>query len=348
MPDACFIVDINGVLRYRNSVADRQFGTMQSGEPLTFSLRVPVLLEALERVRRGGAPETIRWNEKGPIDRWYEAHLAGMRPDRDAAQGPLPRGGFVLVVVHDLTEQLSLERMRADFVANASHELRTPLASLTGFIETLQGPARDDPEARERFLGIMHEQSERMARLIGDLLSLSRVEMRAHVHPETVVDLNDILRHVIDAMKPLADELSVEIRSDIPAEVHPVHGERDELVQVFQNLVENGLKYGGSGEYVDIAVKTEVGTGGSANYLVSIRDYGPGIASEHLPRLTERFYRVDVETSRQKQGTGLGLAIVKHILTRHRARLSIESAPGEGATFMVRIPAANDRERISR
>ena len=229
--------------------------------------------------------------------------------------------------------------MRADFVANASHELRTPLAALSGFIETLQGPARDDAKARQRFLAIMQEQAKRMARLIDDLLSLSRIELNAHRRPDTSVDLVPIVRQVVDSLQTLARDRGVIVTVEA-APTLMVPGDHDELVRVFENLVENALKYGAPGKRVDI-VLTVGPSDGEPEAQVSVRDYGPGIAPEHLPRLTERFYRVDVRESRAQGGTGLGLALVKHILNRHRGRLSIESATGAGATFVVHLPTAN-------
>jgi two-component system phosphate regulon sensor histidine kinase PhoR len=232
--------------------------------------------------------------------------------------------------------------MRADFVANASHELRTPLAALTGFIETLKGPARDDPAARERFLAIMDEQARRMARLIDDLLSLSRIELNAHLRPATPVDLHPIVRQVVDALQTLAFDRGVKITVNAPPEPLIVPGDRDELIRVFENLIENALKYGGSGKRVDITLSRVAAPDGQPEARVAVRDYGPGIAAEHLPRLTERFYRVDVAGSRAQGGTGLGLALVKHILNRHHGRLSIESKLDHGATFTVRLPASTD------
>jgi two-component system phosphate regulon sensor histidine kinase PhoR len=228
--------------------------------------------------------------------------------------------------------------MRADFVANASHELRTPLAALTGFIETMQGSARDDASARERFLGIMREQAWRMARLIDDLLSLSRIELRAHMRPDTPVDLVPIVGQVVDGLQMLARDRDVKVDVAGPPGPLQVLGDRDELLRLFENLIENGLKYGASGKRLDITLsRTEV-QDGKHEAGVSVRDYGPGISVEHLPRLTERFYRVDVGESRAQGGTGLGLALVKHILNRHHGRLSIESKLGEGATFIARLP----------
>jgi two-component system phosphate regulon sensor histidine kinase PhoR len=227
--------------------------------------------------------------------------------------------------------------MRADLVANASHELRTPLASLSGFIDTLQGPAREDPAARERFLEIMKAQARRMARLIDDLLSLSRIELNARRYPEARVDLVPVVRQVVDGLQMLARERAVEVVLDAPSEPLIVAGDRDELIRLFENLVENALKYGASGKAVEVDLSRQpVALGHEA--VVAVRDYGRGIAPEHLPRLTERFYRVDVGESRAEGGTGLGLALVKHTLTRHRGRLAIDSTLGQGATFTVYLP----------
>lgn len=248
------------------------------------------------------------------------------------------REDLVLVFVRDVSDRVAIARMRADFVANASHELRTPLASLTGFIETLLGPARNDPEASARFLRIMLEQAQRMRRLIDDLLSLSRVEMRSGPPPAQAVDLRGVLRSVVDALAPLARDNNVTLEIAAAPAPLQVIGERDELVQVFQNLVENAIRYGASGGRVEIGEASPDAAAG--RIAVEVRDYGPGIAEEHLPRLTERFYRVDVGASREMKGTGLGLAIVKHILLRHKGGLTIHSRPGEGARFIVDLPRA--------
>ncbi|MET1414168.1 ATP-binding protein [Roseibium sp. HPY-6] len=340
LPTPCFVADGRGITRYVNAQALATYDGVKPGDPLSFSLRAPSLLEAFDRVCNSGGAERISWIEKVPTETWYEAHIAPIYMPGSSAQGrsnPLP--DFILVVIQDLTENRRLERMRTDFVANASHELRTPLASLTGFIETLQGPARNDPEAQDRFLSIMLDQAGRMRRLIDDILSLSRIELKAHVRPASIVDLAEIIRHTSDALSPLARDMDVKIRIDLPKTAVRLRGDRDELIQVVENLVENALKYGSSGNFVDVGLSAQVDDLNAASWVLSVRDYGEGIPSEHLPRLTERFYRVDVESSRALKGTGLGLAIVKHILTRHRARLEVESEPGEGATFRVRLPA---------
>jgi two-component system phosphate regulon sensor histidine kinase PhoR len=228
--------------------------------------------------------------------------------------------------------------MRADFVANASHELRTPLAALSGFIDTLQGPARDDAPARQRFLPIMQAQATRMARLIDDLLSLSRIELNAHLRPQTPIELVPIIGQVADGLETLARDRHVKVIINAPDAPLIVLGDRDELLRVFENLVENALKYGASGKRIEINFTRGETPEGLPEARVAVRDFGPGIAPEHLPRLTERFYRVDVADSRAQGGTGLGLALAKHILNRHRGRLSIASVPGAGATFTVHLP----------
>ncbi len=340
LPTPCFVADGRGISRYINQAALKHYGDIKPGDPLSFSLRAPSLLEAFDRVSSSGAPERINWSEKVPTEAWFEAHIAPIyMPAAGEKTGRRP--DFVLVVIYDLTEQRRLERMRTDFVANASHELRTPLASLSGFIETLQGPAREDPVARERFLQIMQEQAGRMRRLIDDILSLSRIELKAHVKQGARADLVEIARHTKDALSPVALEQGVEIEIDIAADEAVVRGERDELIQVAENLVENAVKYGASGKKVKISVKRADMEDVKSPWQLAVQDFGEGIPSEHLPRLTERFYRVDVDSSRMIKGTGLGLAIVKHIANRHRARLEIESSPGKGATFRVHFPDVN-------
>ncbi|HSO47175.1 MAG TPA: ATP-binding protein, partial [Rhizobiaceae bacterium] len=227
-----------------------------------------------------------------------------------------------------------------DFIANASHELRTPLASLRGFLETIKGPAANDKAATARFLDIMLEQSHRMSRLIDDLLSLSRIEMKAHVSPQGTLDIVPVLGSVAASMQPLAQKLGLTIELRLPKGPVEIVGDRDELIQVFDNLVENACKYGDSGKKVELTAEIlePLRAGQPGRVEVAVRDFGPGIPAEHLPRLTERFYRVNVSSSRDKQGTGLGLAIVKHILNRHGTRLQISSTPGQGARFSVIFP----------
>jgi two-component system phosphate regulon sensor histidine kinase PhoR len=306
---------------------------LRRGEPASLALRIPEVVDAIRRATLGRKPERVEFAERVSTERWFEVFVTPLRSDGGA--GNRTR---LLLTFRDLTPIRRVEEMRVDFVANASHELRTPLAALSGFIETLKGPARNDTAARERFLDIMEAQAKRMARLIDDLLSLSRIELAAHVRPDTPVDLVPIVRQVIDALQMLARDRGVTVVIDAPQEPLVVSGNRDELTRVFENLVENALKYGASGKRVEIALSRAFAVSGSEEAVVAVRDYGPGISAEHLPRLTERFYRVDVTESREQGGTGLGLALVKHIMNRHRGRLTIESRPGEGATFTVRLP----------
>jgi two-component system phosphate regulon sensor histidine kinase PhoR len=328
LPDPCFILDRRGVVRYANQRANAAFA-IRAGEALTFRIRVPDLVQAFDVVAKGGPPQRVEFTERVPNERWLAAWIAR-----------LGASDAVLLLIADMTEQHKTDRVRVDFVANASHELRTPLASLAGFIETLEGPAREDAAARTRFLAIMREQAGRMSRLVNDLLSLSRIEMKAHVRPADSVDLVAVVSHVVDSLEPQARDLGVAIEMGLPAVPVAVTGDRDELIQVFENLIENACKYGQSGRHVTVTV-TAAGDGQGPR--VAIRDFGPGIPAEHIPRLTERFYRVDVEDSRRHRGTGLGLAIVKHIVARHLARLTITSRVGEGATFTVNFPAGHFR-----
>jgi two-component system, OmpR family, phosphate regulon sensor histidine kinase PhoR len=323
-PHPAILVDPAGNISSLNAEAMKHFPLARDGEPAAFAFREPEMQWAL---RRAAAGETSRFEriDRTPLERAFHVHVAPAG------------GGHVLVVLEDLTERRKLERLRVDFIANASHELRTPLASVLGFIETLRGPARDDPKAADRFLGIMEEQARRMARLVDDLLSLSRIELQAHVRPTAPVNLTDAARQIIDGLRQRAREADAAMVLDAPAEPVMVIGDRDELLRVFENLIENAIRYGGSGGRIEITVARD----GAAGALASVRDFGPGIAPQHLPRLTERFYRADVEASRQSGGTGLGLAIVKHILLRHRGRLEIDSTPGAGSTFTIRLASAD-------
>ncbi len=338
MPDPVAVLDRQGRVVAFNAEANALAPALRRGEPVSIALRAPELVEAIRAAGATGKVQRVEFSMRLPTLRWFEAFVEPIVP----GAGDALRSGILVVTVHDLTPIRRVEEMRADFVANVSHELRTPLASLTGFIDTLQGPARDDPAARERFLGIMQAQAWRMARLIDDLLSLSRIELRAHQRPDTPVDLVPIVRQVADGLQTLARDREVVIEIAASPEPLMVLGDRDELIRLFENLVENALKYGANGKRVDISMASVVLPEGKKEAVVAVRDYGPGIASEHLPRLTERFYRVDVGESRAQGGTGLGLALVKHILNRHQGRLTIDSKPGEGATFTARLPFVSD------
>jgi two-component system phosphate regulon sensor histidine kinase PhoR len=327
LPDPVVALNARGEVVALNAPARVIAPALRRGEPVSLGLRIPEVLDAIRRAGAAGVVQRAEFYVRVPVERWQEVIVMPVE------------AGLLLMTFHDLTPLRRVDEMRADFVANASHELRTPLAALSGFIETLQGPARDDPVARERFLAIMQAQAFRMARLIDDLLSLSRIELNAHLRPDKEVDLVSIIRQVVDGLQTLARDRDVEVRVSAPGRLI-VRGDRDELLRVFENLVENALKYAASGKRVDISL----GEGAAQEARVAVRDHGPGIAPEHLPRLTERFYRVDVTQSRAEGGTGLGLALVKHILNRHGGRLTIESVVGEGATFSASLPLADSRK----
>ncbi len=336
MPEPAVIVGPDGRAAVANKPALALLPGLKMGEPFVLALRAPDVVDARRRVMASGEAETVQWSERVPVERLFDVSIAPLA----ATEGEVVA---TLLTLRDLTELRRVERMRVDFIANASHELRTPLASLLGFIETLQGSARDDAKASDRFLAIMREQGRRMARLIEDLLSLSRIEQKQHVRPETVVDLAQTVRTVVDSLSPMASELGVEIRLSA-ADPVLVTGDRDELVRVAENLIENAIKYGVRPEaaeagLVEVAVATT-----EKDATLSVRDYGYGIPSEHLPRLTERFYRVDAGQSRAKNGTGLGLAIVKHILTRHRGKLTITSRMHHGSCFTASVPLNSKRK----
>ncbi len=333
-PDPFLVLDASGRVLLANSHARDALDVDPQGQHITAQIRAPAILDAMAQVLRTGTAVRVDYERRVPIERRFEAFVSPLPRDPAARAGE--EAPAVLILLRDLTSQQMLERMRADFVANASHELRTPLASLAGFIETLQGPARGDEAARDRFLELMKSQAERMRRLIDDLLSLSRIELSAHERPTDLIDMQKVVRHVADVLSSLAKEAHVELILMVDDPL-PVRGDWDELVQVAQNLIENAIKYAASGKRIEVSGEVETG---AKRVLVKVRDFGPGIAAEHLPRLTERFYRVSVQESRARGGTGLGLAIVKHILNRHRGKLSIASEPGQGTTFTVKLPLA--------
>jgi two-component system phosphate regulon sensor histidine kinase PhoR len=335
MPSPVVAIDSASIVVAANARARLVLPGLRLQQPVALVLHADELIETIDRVIASGQPDKAHFSERVPAERWYEVHVV---PVRRPAVAPGGRT-LLLLTFHDLTPLYRVEQMRADFVANASHELRTPLAALSGFIDTLLGPARDDAAAREKFLGIMQTQAGRMARLIDDLLSLSRIELRAHVNPDVSIDLVTIVRQVLDSLQTLAKERDVKLMLAAPNNPIIVRGDRDELTRLFENLVENGLKYGASGKRVEVRIDVAKDASGKHDEAkIAVRDYGPGIAPEHVPRLSERFYRVDVGQSRAEGGTGLGLALVKHILNRHQGRLQIDSTLGQGSTFTAAIP----------
>ena len=342
MPDPAVLLDRAGRVLHLNAAAAQLAPALRKNELAQFALRSPEIITALREAIATSESRRATYLDHVPVDRWMELIIPPV-------PGPTLFGGAdkcMRMTFHDQTPLRRVEEMRADFVANASHELRTPLAALSGFIDTLQGPARDDVKARERFLGIMHNQATRMARLIDDLLSLSRVELSAHVRPDTLVDLVPIIRQVVDGLEPLAGERQVEVEIDLPDRPVTIAGDREELLRLFENLIENALKYGASGGKVVVSLSQSLSGESAPEVRVMVRDFGPGIAPEHLPRLTERFYRVDVGDSRAQGGTGLGLSLVKHIVNRHRGRLLIESVLKQGATFTAAFPQVRPPEAV--
>ena len=326
LPDPILILDSSGIVIKANAIAEEMLEMMPVGLHLSQAIRAPAVLEAVARAISQGGSVSVDYEVRGPLARNFEVYVSPITP----AHSDSPA---VLLVLKDLTREQQIERMRSDFVANASHELRTPLASLSGFIETLQGAARNDETAREKFLNLMRSQAERMKRLIDDLLSLSRIEMNVHLRPSAKVDLAQVARHVCDLLSSMAQEEKVTLQINLDSKLE-VAGEWDELVQVVINLVENAIKYSGPGKTVRVE-----GEANGGFVTLSVIDQGRGIAEEHIPRLTERFYRISVQESRSRGGTGLGLAIVKHILNRHRGRLLVTSRLGHGSQFTIRLPS---------
>lgn len=350
LPEPLFIIDSDGVIELANPAAEEFLGTSAiEGRHFAAVLRAASVYEAAETVARTKAVQTVDFTMTGVIERSCRAFVAPL--DEAAAR--------TLIFIRDLTSERKLEQMRADFIASASHELRTPLASVIGFIETLRGPAKTDEEARERFLTIMQGQAERMQRLVADLMSLSRIELNEHVPPNATVDLGEIARDVIDSIQPLLEQSGAIVDFEAEGEgPFAILGDKDEIFQAIQNLIDNALKYGGApalvkvrvgcGAAPSIAMDGEIAhrAGDSAAQVAArrmahtddlvylhVRDFGPGIERSDLPRLTERFYRVNIERSRKSGGTGLGLAIVKHIVNRHKGGLQIESRLGAGTAF---------------
>jgi len=341
---------------FANAAARELFKIQHQGALLVTAVRNPRVLEAVDEALFGGVEGVVEFETGGTQGRAWLAHA---RPLKES----VGRSRLALLALRDETDARRSERTRADFLANASHELRTPLASLSGFIETLRGHAKDDPGARDRFLGIMLAQAERMARLIDDLMSLSRIELNEHIAPLGRVDLAMAAVDVIDALAPQAREKAVSFDPVLPPRGGAVvEGDRDQIIQVIQNLIDNAIKYTPKGGVVRVEIFPGLAAEAAAaprdsssarmslltpdhdlaeRYAVlRVTDRGPGLAREHLPRLTERFYRVEGQKSGERSGTGLGLAIVKHIMNRHRGGLTVESVQGEGATFGVYLPMA--------
>jgi len=331
LPEPALVLSRQGVVLRFNQQAAASYSALKIGVPVSTAVRHPQLLDAIDSAASHRRHQVVSLNEVVPVERWLSATVSWIGPPAAGPDDPA-----VFIFMRDLTEQERIGQMRADFVANASHELKTPLASVLGFIETLRGAAREDEKARDQFLSVMAREAERMKRVIEDLLSLSRVEMKVHLRPTDPVEINEVLDYVRGSLERVAAErnITIELRPfDSP---RFVLGEREGLIQVFENLVNNAIKYGRSGGFVRIVASREDGK--EPLLSISVIDNGVGIPEEHLPRLTERFYRVNVAASRDRGGTGLGLSIVKHVLNRHRGQLRVASTPGEGSSFTVVLP----------
>jgi two-component system phosphate regulon sensor histidine kinase PhoR len=336
LPDPLMLMDRSGRVLFTNRAMRAVVGTDVTRKHVSAVLRTPSVLQAISQTADSGEPTSVEFMFPVPLERHFQAYV--MRT------GEAPT--VTALLLHDLTAVKRAEQARTDFIANASHELRTPLAAVTGFIETLKGHAKDDAHAREKFLDIMSVETGRMRRLIDDLLSLTRIEQNEHVPPAGRVDIVAVVKDAAAALGPLAEADQVSIVIGKAQDIPTVIGERDELIQLFQNLIHNASKYGKPGGHIwiDFARMSGPAPGpgrrATGNMVtVSVRDDGEGIPREAVPRLTERFYRVDVKRSRERGGTGLGLAIVKHIVNRHQGRLQIDSEPGKGSTFKVSLPA---------
>jgi two-component system phosphate regulon sensor histidine kinase PhoR len=328
LPDPLIVLATDRSIGRANAAARAAFGS-----DIPSVLRHPALRAAVERAMAQETLQTVDLALPVPVGR--ELHVTVIR------LAPLPADGPLLLVLSDRTRERAVERMREDFVANASHELRTPLASLIGFIDTLRGPAADDPPAQQRFLGIMAEQAARMNRLIDDLLSLSRIELTEHLPPAERLDVAALVRRMAAGFEPRLAERHITLTVAIAPDLPELIADGDQLAQVLQNLLDNAVKYGRVGGTIHVSVDASSGAGRFPNrrgVLIAVRDDGAGIAREHIGRLTERFYRVDKGRSRAAGGTGLGLAIVKHVINRHRGQLLIESEEGKGSTFTVWLP----------
>lgn len=343
LPDPAILLNGNRELLASNRVAQDVLNIGPIGRDLAVSLRHPTVLAAAEAVAHGAPSFSEEVTLPSPIPRTFTLFAAGL-PDTGG-----PEAARIALIFRDETQVKRAEQSRADFVANASHELRSPLSAIIGFIETLLGAASDDEEARTRFLVLMQGEAHRMARLIDDLMSLTRVEINEHIPPRIAVNVATVVERVANTLAVRAEKKAMVIEVDCHRPLPDVIGDPDQLTQVVHNLVDNAIKYGRSGTPIRITAHwaDRLPGANTPGVAVAVRDEGDGIAAIHLPRLTERFYRADAGRSRRLGGTGLGLAIVKHIVKRHRGRLTIDSVVGHGSTFTVFLPAAEQSMRAS-
>ncbi len=341
LPAPLIVIARNGRVAYANPAAQAVLPNVEPGAHFAHLIRAPDFVAAVTATLADGEERSCQFTTYQGSERHFEARV-GLLP----ADTGFERDRRAIVQLQDRTGPRKAEQLRSDFIANASHELRTPLASIIGYIETLQNHARNDAEAREKFLCIMAREAGRMQRLVDDLMSLGRIEMSEHLRPVEVWSLDRIVTECASALLPVARQQGVDLRIDLGPETCDVAGDRDQLAQVFTNLIDNAMKYGGPDCVVSV-LSAAPSKAHPNRHGVTVADTGPGISREHIPRLTERFYRVNVNHSRNKGGTGLGLAIVKHILNRHTGRLEIASTPGQGSSFTVWLPKAAAGEAAS-
>lgn len=339
LPDPAFLLDPQGRVAAVNDPARDTFGAWVEGQSYVSVLRQPALLGPVEEAFFVGVPATARFRHStGEVDTEYEVRVA---PQPKLGDGRRPA---VLLVFRDVTDASLGAAMRQDFVANVSHELKTPLTSVMGFVETLRGSARDDAVARDRFLELMAQELGRMDRLVADLLSLGRVEGQVRSPPREIVDLARLVTESLDVLRPVAAAAGVRLEPSIPDRA-TARADRDQIIQMVLNLVENAIKYGARPGRVEIGLsyRDREPSMRRAAWTLTVSDEGRGVPAEHLPRLTERFYRIDAGRTGSHGGTGLGLSIVKHIVNRHRGRMRIDSTVGAGTTVRVTLPTSTDR-----
>ncbi len=357
LPDPLLLLDAHSNIIRANRAAFDVFGAKLIGQHINVLVHDKMLNEAINDILEGEPPQVIELVWNGPIIRTYQVRIAPFRRFwdgpfglrlRDDVTDEDPNWPAAMLMMNDITTVKRSEESRIDFIANISHELRTPLASLIGFIETIRGPAKNDTEAKDRFLGIMQDQASRMSRLVSDLLQLSRVELQEHNTPTDRINLIKLLSNLWASLELRAAERNMTINVEAPRELPDILGDWDQLIQAMTNLVENAIKY--APENTEITVTAQITHDGINHQIgaprevvsIAVADQGEGIPKEHLTRLTERFYRTDAVKAKRIPGTGLGLAIVKHIINRHRGRLTVSSEIGRGTTFTVYLPAADD------
>ena len=341
IPSPLILVDQQGKITFANANSELLLPKiLKVGNHISSTFRSPIFLETLEKVLTQNENIKLNFDSNTTILKHIEVHFVQLPLDSYSRTG-----GTILMSLVDQSESKMVDQMRSDFVSNASHELRTPLASIIGFIETIKGHAKSDKENRELFLSLMHDQAIRMQRLVDDLLSLSKLELQEKSPPLKTCNVNKIINKITESFLPLAKKYKVKLVNNLPSNITNIIGDETQIHQLFSNLIENSLKYSGEKSTVKVELIKKQKHIKIKNNMIGIQiiDNGKGIPAEHIYRLTERFYRVNEDLSRQRQGTGLGLSIVKHILNRHQGELIIESKINEGSKFTVWLPKEKDK-----